>query len=143
MSATTRQLNRLLAIHCCSLPMYMLDAGSWAGTGSKDGELLQAMNNIVVGHKNLSQKIATTIMDLGGVVNSPTFPMEFTDMNFLSLDFMAREALSLQIREIAEIEKIVWNVSANADAKAVAQEALGEAKAHLELLDGILSKQPV
>lgn len=142
MSAVTRQLNRLLAIHCSSLPMYMLDAGSWTSDAPKDGELLRAIDNIVVGHKNLAQKIATTIMDLGGVVNTPTFPMEFTDMNFLSLDFMAREVLTLQIRDLAEIEKIVWNVSSNADAKAVAQEALGEAKAHLELLDGILSKQP-
>lgn len=141
-AAVTRRLNRLLAIHCCSLPMYMLDSGSWASNAPKESELLQAMNNIVVGHKNLSQKIASTIMDLGGVVNTPTFPMEFTDMNFLSLDYMAREALALQIRDLAEIEKIVWDVSSNADAKIVAQEALGEAKAHLELLDGILSKQP-
>jgi hypothetical protein len=143
MSAVTRQLNRLLEIHACSLPMYMLDAGSWASQAPKDSELLQAMNNIVIGNKNLSQKIAATIMDLGGVVSSPTFPMVFTDMNFLSLDYMAREVLALQIRDLAEIEKIVWNVSSNADAKAVAQEALGEAKAHMEALDTILSKQPV
>ncbi|MCE9606226.1 MAG: hypothetical protein K8U03_15125 [Planctomycetia bacterium] len=143
MISTSRRLNRLLAIHCRSLPMYMLDAGSWQSDAPKENEFVQAMHNIVIGQKELSQRIATVIMDLGGVVSPGPFPMEFTDMNFLSLDFMVRETLGLQRRDIGEIEGIVRGVGNEPEAKAIAQEALGAAKAHLETLEALTAKQPV
>lgn len=143
MISTSRRLNRLLAIHCRSLPMYMLDAGSWQSDAPKEHELLRTINNIVVGHRAISERIAAVIMDVGGVVSPGPFPMEFTDMNFLSLDFMVRETQKLQHRDITEIEEIARAVSNVPEAKAIAQEALGEAKAHLEQLQALTAKQPV
>lgn len=123
--------------------MYMLDAGSWQSDAPREHELVRAMHDIVVGQKELSQRIATTIMDLGGTVSPGPFPMEFTDMNFLALDFMAREVLELQRRDIGEIEGVVRSVAGEPEAKAIAQEALGSAKANIETLEGLLAKQPV
>jgi len=143
MISTSRKLNRLLALHCRSLPMYMLDAGSWRSDAAKESDLLQLMNNIVVGHRAISQRIAQTIMDVGGVVSPGPFPMEFTDMNFLSLDYMVREVLELQRRDIGEIENIVRGLSDVPEAKAIAQEALGEARAHLEALQAAVGAAPV
>jgi hypothetical protein len=68
--------------------------------------------------------------------------MEFTDTNFLSLDYMLVEIIELLKRDMDQMRRIVIALGDDADAKALAQEALGAAKAHLEILTALAAKQP-
>lgn len=142
MADVVSHLNRLLAIHYRSLPMYLADAGMWRGSDAHDDELAKALKHLVSDYTATCSRIATAILDRAGAVEHTSYSMEFTDTNFLSLDYMLVEIIELLKRDMDQMRRIVVALGDDADAKALAQEALGAAKAHLEILTALAAKQP-
>lgn len=142
MANVVSQLNRLLAIHYRSLPMYLAEAGMWRSENAYDDELAKALQRLVSDYHGTCSRIAAAILDRGGAVEPSSYSMDFTDTNFLSLDYMLPEMIELHRRDMEDMRRIVLVVGDDADAKALAQEALGAAKAHLEILTALAAKQP-
>jgi hypothetical protein len=136
---TIRALNDLLALEYRSLPMYVTDAMPWTHPG--DAKSTATLASIVSDQKASSQRIAQLILDRGGALDTGEFPMEYTDMHDLSLDFLVKELVSFQKWLIGQIEQIVKTVDSDRDVRELAQETLGSAKAHLEALHE-LTTQP-
>ena len=136
---TLDMLNRLFGIEHRSLPTYLADACPWTHTG--DEKATAALVNIVADRQALAGRIAELIDDRGGRVDTGSFPMEYTDMNLLSLDFLLLELVRCQKRDIADIEQIVTALAADREARDLAEEVLGAARAHLEALEE-LAPQP-
>lgn len=135
---TLSQLNRLLTIEFRSLPMYLHDADPWAS--SADDAAREALTNIIADQMQMSQQIAAYIQDLGEAPTPDEFPMEFTDLHFLSLDYLLNELLRYQQAAVAGLEECVAALSDDRDACSLAEEALGMERAHLEALEQVAAQ---
>ena len=86
-------------------------------------------------------RIGAMIVELQGVIRYGEFPRRFADWHDLSLDFILGKLIVMQQLDIDRIAKCVEWLDDSPRAKAIAQEALGEAKAHLESLEELVGKQ--
>ena len=128
--STVQILNRLVALHGSSLPMYLASAPPHKQLGDEDA--WEAIQLVIEDQKLMIDKIADYVESLDGVPNMGEFPMEFTGLHDLSMDFILQKALDRQKREVALIEQISAELEAGSQARALSQEALGAAKAHVQ-----------
>jgi hypothetical protein len=108
-----------------------------------DDDAARTLRAIVFDQKSAATRVAELIASRHGAIRVNPFPMEFTDKNDLSLEFLAVESLELAHDEVAAIEQIVFALPTDdAAARELAQESLGAAKAHVEDLEDLVEKQP-
>jgi len=131
-------LNRLLAVHCRSLPMYLVDGTQWTNRG--EVRFKTTLDEIVQDQRALSQRIADLITERGGTIEIPPYHIHFTDTHFLAVDHLLKRLYSGGVADLDTIERCLAELSGDPPAKALAQEALGAARAHLEALEE-LSRQ--
>lgn len=125
-------LNHLLAIHYRSLPVYLESAQPWT---RRPGEpAIKVLREIAEHHHHMVERIGELIIENEGVVRYGEIPMRFADWHDLSVDFHVARAIECQHQDIDRIEKCVQWLEGAPRAKALAEEALGEAKGHLESL---------
>jgi len=137
---TIDALNRLLVIHCRSFPRYITDARPWIGPGEeREVEVLQ---HIVADQQAMAQRIAAVILAAGGSPDMGQFPVEFTDAHDLSLDYLMRTAVAYQQADIRSIQVCIDQLTLSPASRALAEEALGQAKGHMQSLTELVS-QPV
>ena len=68
-------LNRLLRIIYRSLPMYLVNTSPW--TSQSDARAEAVLKQLVADAKRYSQKLADTILDRNGVLETGSFPPAF------------------------------------------------------------------
>lgn len=134
---TVQVLNQLLALHANSLPMYIASAPPHRQLG--DERAWEVLGHIVDDQKMMVDKIADLVESLGGTPDTGEFPMEFTAFHDLSMDFLLQKSLKLQKQEVAMMEQLSGQLEPGSPAKALAQESLGAAKAHVQSLEECLS----
>jgi hypothetical protein len=125
-------LNHLLAIHHRSLPVYVSNSRPWARP--QDEPAVQAILEIAAAHRQMVDRIGAMVIELDGTVRFGEFPLRYADWHDLSIEFILARTIELQERDIVRITKCVEWLAAAPRARALAEEALGEAKAHLETL---------
>jgi hypothetical protein len=133
--STNDLLNRLLVLHERSLPLYLSYAG--ADRLEASPKIAAVIRQMVEDQKRTVDRIATLILDNGGLVDRGEFPMNFTGYNDLSVKFLLHKIIERQEKTIAMIEKIADLLATAPYAQAAAREALGEAKGHLENLQEV------
>ncbi len=131
----TGVLGRLLKILCASLPMYLEDARPWSRRG--EGEARTALANLVADRQELALRVAGMIVRQGARPAPGGFPVEFTAVNDLSIDFLLGELVRRQRCDVADLERCVADLAAAPEARALAEEALGNTQGHLEILEGV------
>jgi hypothetical protein len=131
-------LNRLLTIVYRSLPMYLTDASPWIHAG--DEKPLKALRRIVDEQQQLSNRIANHIMEHYGPANPGEFPPAFPDTHDLSLDYLMGKLVICQKRDVEAIERCVAALVSDRRGQALAEEALGSARGHLETLEELASE---
>jgi hypothetical protein len=125
-------LNRLLAIHCKSFPQYMRWSRPHVPAGR--GEELESVEAIAIDQDAMGDRISRMIIDGHALPRSGEFPMEFTDLHDLDVDYCLRLAVKYQEQDVAAIQGLVERLQTAPSAKAIAEEALGMAKGHLDTL---------
>ena len=131
-------LNQLLVIHYRSLPMYLTDATPWTHHG--DEKAVEVLTDIVADNRSTCQKLAQAVQQRGGILVEGEYPTEFTGMNFLSLDYLLSQSIKLQQGDIQTIEAIAERLWNDPPAQALAKEALGAAKGHLQSLQELVGE---
>jgi hypothetical protein len=131
-------LNHLLAIHNRSLPMYFYSARPWARR--QDEATVKTILEIAAANRKLVDRIGSMIIELDGVVRYGEFPLRYADWHDLSVEFYLARAIESQERDIERISKCVQWLADAPRARALAEESLGEAKAHLDTLREIASE---
>jgi hypothetical protein len=126
-------LNRLYAILYRSLPMYLTYAVPWTHRG--DERATEALQRIVEDQQQLANRIAEHILEHYGPIDSGEYPLDFPDTNDLAFDFLIGKLVNCQKRDVAAVERCVSQLMGDHDARALAEEALGSARAHLETLE--------
>ncbi|MAT71115.1 MAG: hypothetical protein CMJ58_16500 [Planctomycetaceae bacterium] len=125
-------LNRLLAILCKSFPQYLRWSRPFVPAGR--GEVMEAIGSIADDQDRLADRVSRMIDEAGYPPRDGEFPMEFTDMHDLGIDFLINAAVAYQEQDVETISKLVDRLQTAPAGKAIAEEALGMAKGHLDTL---------
>lgn len=125
-------LNRLLAIQCRSFPQYLRYARPHVPPGR--GDEVEALEAVALDEDVMAERISRMIVDAGGLPRTGEFPMEFTDLHDLHIDYLVKAAVRYQEQDVAAIQGLVDRLQTAPAAKALAEEALGLAKGHLDSL---------
>lgn len=123
-------LNRIIAIHEGTLPLYLSDAAPWFGADTTARETLSA---IASNQRTTIDRLGQIVLEHGAEVRHGSYPTEFTGYHDLSLDFLREEMIRRQMAEIAQLEAIADAMPESAE-KSAAEEALGAARGNLESL---------
>ena len=129
---TNDLLNRILVLHARSLAMYLGYAKPdqlW-----KNPKAARVLEGMVDDHKRTVDRLAGLILENHGTVDHGEFPMSFTGLHDLSVEYLLNQLIDRQKRFIAVIERLADQLSLAPYAQAAAREAVGEAKGHLENL---------
>jgi hypothetical protein len=125
-------LNRLLVLHERSLPVYLSYAQP-AGL-AEHAKAKAVLDQIVADQRRTIDRLATIVLDSGGTVDYGEFPMSFTSLHDLSLEYLLKLLIERQERFIVACEKLAVMLGTAPYSQAAAREAVGEAKGHLENL---------
>jgi len=131
--STTEVLNRLLVLHVRSLPMYLGYAPP--DQLSRHQRSKAVLDQIVEDHKRTVDRLGTLIMDGGSPVDYGEFPMSFTSLHDLSLEYLLKLLIERQHKFVAACEKLADMLGMAPYAQAAARETVGEAKGHLHNLE--------
>jgi hypothetical protein len=130
--STTEILNRILVLHARSLAMYLGYAPP-AGI-ARLPEAKAVLDQMVADQKRTVDRLATLILESGGTIDQGEFPMSFTSLHDLSLDYLLKLLIERQERTIAACQRLADQLGMAPYAQAAAREIIGEAKGHLENL---------
>lgn len=135
-------LNRLIGNQCCSLVNYLNEARPWTHPGNE--ELVEAARDIVADHEHYSQLLSKEIEERGGILAANRFPMRFLSLNDLALDYLLAGMIENQQRNIETNEQCVAELVEDPRAWSLANELLGNERAHLDVLKEFLPRtEPV
>jgi hypothetical protein len=129
---TNAVVNRLLVLHHRSLPMYLGYAAPWMQRGREAAK--ETLQQIVAAHRQMVDRLGEMILEHGGTIEFGRFPFAYASLHDLSLDYLWSKLVTFQERAVAELQASVEELRLAPLAQALAQEALGEAKGHLESL---------
>jgi hypothetical protein len=136
---TIDALNRLYVLHHRSLPAYLHYAPP-SGL-ARIPESRTVLAQIAADHARESDRLATLVLDHGGTVDPGEFPMWFTGLHDLSVEYLVKQLIERQRKFIAAAEKIADELRLSPLAQAAAREAVGEAKGHLDNLQELAGEQ--
>jgi hypothetical protein len=128
-------LNRLLVIHSRSLPIFLTYAPPW--WKDEDGRVADMLSRVAQDQLRIADRIGKLIVDSGGTAVSCQFPDRFSTLHDLAFDFLLAELIRYQDRTVATIEKFVSQLSRSSMAQTLAQESLGMARAHRDMLGNL------
>lgn len=134
-----KTLSRLLLIQHRSLPMFLAETSPWLPSGAE--KAAETLENITLDQREFTTRLVSLLQDFGGRVEFGSYPIGFTDMHFLSLDFLVGEMIERQHRVIPAVEACAAALDIGSPARLLADEIVGAEKAHLEALDQLV-KQP-
>ena len=126
-------LNRLLILHSRSLPMYLSYAAPWQLKA--DARAAAVLDQVVADQKRTVDRLANLMLESNCTLDQGEFPMSFTGLHDLSMDYLVSLCIDRQKKLIRVIERLADSLSLAPFAQAAAREALGEAKGHLENLE--------
>ncbi len=136
---TIRVLNRLLGCLCRSLPAYLADAKPWSQ--ADDQQLRAAIERLAADQRRYANRVSEAIVELGGRPDPGAFPKGFAAKNDLSLAFLRQEVIDRQEKDVEAIERCVVELDGDAPLHALAEEILGNAKGHWDILKEMASQQ--
>jgi hypothetical protein len=125
-------LNRLLVLHMRSLPMYLSYAPPYQLYNHPKAK--GVLDQIVEDQRGTIDRLATIILDSGGTVDYGEFPMSFTSLHDLSLNYLVKLLIERQEKFIAACERLADALNMAPYAQAATREAVGEAKGHFDNL---------
>jgi hypothetical protein len=131
-SNTIDVLNKLYVLHYRSLPQYLHYAPPHELRQNAKASAVLAQ--IVADQIRTADRLATLVLDAGGLVDPGEFPMSFTALHDLSVDYLVKLLIDRQKKHISACEKLADMLSLAPYAQAAAREAVGEAKGHLDNL---------
>lgn len=130
---TVDGLNRLLAIHYRSLPMYLSNTTPWTRRG--DEKAAETLSRIAADQKGMVDRFSQMVLDADAAPDLGS-GRDFTIMNDLSLSYLLTRVIEHQQQDIVAIQQCVAGLGNDApEAKSLAEAALGMAKRHLESLE--------
>ena len=95
---------------------------------------MEMFDAVVDDQNHIADRISQMLIDADCLPRTGEYPMEFTNTHDLGIDFVIRIAADYQQQDVAAISDIVDQLRTAPAAKAVAEEALGMSRGHLDSL---------
>ena len=132
-------LQQLLALLQRSFPQYLMYSRPYVPAGRAN--IMETFDSIVADQEVLAERVSRMLIDAECPPRSGEFPMEYTDLHDLDIDFLVGSAIAYQHQDIDTLQQLVEQLQQAPAAKSLAEEALGMAKGHLDSLKEL--QQPV
>ena len=137
MSSTIDILNRMLGVYNASLVSYIKYAEPWVAYGQEESMAL--VKDAIEDQERSVKVLGERILELGGIVQPGAYPLTFTSFHDVSLDYLLNVLLVTQQDDIDVIQQCVNSLEVDTRDRAIAEEVLGNAQAHLETFQEIVS----
>lgn len=125
-------LSQLATWHGSTLAAYLLNAVPW--DAAQKPRAFDAIRGIVHDQQNMFSRFSEEIQQRGGAVGRVAFPMAFTSLHDLSMEYLLGRVRQDQKQLAERIAGTIPALRHDPRALALAEESLGEAEAHLEIL---------
>lgn len=135
----TAVLNRLLRVLSRSLPMYLREAKPW--TTEEEQPIQAALGRLAADQQALAGRVAQAILARGGQPEPGPFPTAFASDNDLDLAFILQRVIELGNRDLAVLERCVADLGDVPGLRTLAEEILGNAQGHLDILQDLASPE--
>lgn len=129
---TNAILNSVIVLHQRSLAVYLSDAKPWMGKSGP--EVADTLAAVAEDHRETADRISSFVLENGGNVSAGEFPMSFTSLHDLSVDFLLKKLVQHQREAIQFLQQASARLELAPMAKALVDEALGAAKANYDSL---------
>ena len=131
-------LNQLLHLLCRGLPAYAVEADPWMPPGHEP--LRKALANLADDRRLFTRRAIQAIMDRGGYPDPGNFPLEYTGLNDVSIEYLARESIDFLYLDIEILETLSARLADIRHLHALAEEITGNTKAHAEILVNVVGR---
>jgi hypothetical protein len=139
--AANLALNEILVILHRSLPVYLSHAAPWVAFGNEEAHRVLAR---IVAEKEDHVHRLTELLDARRhTIDRGEFPMDFTSLHDVSLDFLIKQLVRGQRQEMQRIEACERRLAGDREGRPLAAEVLGAAQRHLRWLETLESPEPV
>lgn len=129
---TARVLNRLYRLEEYSLANYLRFAEPW--TTRDRQSVAETIRSIAADQRAFAERIGKLIVARDGTIEPGVFPLRFTALNDLSLDYLIGRVLEDEERIVREVAAILPQLCEDDAAVALARELLAAEQAHLQAL---------
>ena len=130
--STSDILNHISAIHTYSLAAYL----RWTAPyfAPEQQEERDTLDVIIADQERTVDKIGAIIIDMREVVIGGEFPLDYTSYHDLGFDYLLGKLIENETEIIEKVTKCVNALPEDSEFRAVAEEVLGNDKAHLQML---------
>ena len=136
---TNSLLNQLRITHTRSLVAYLQYAGPWIRKNFH--AVRDVLDTMATEMQRIADRAGEMILSDYGELIAGEFPIEFTGLHDLSVDYLLNLIVQEQQEIIVSIEQCVSQLDADPFAQALAEEALGAAKGHLDTLQELVAAE--
>jgi hypothetical protein len=140
-NAANLALNEILVTLHRSLPVYLSHAAPWVAYGNEEAHRVLAR---IVEEKEDHVHRLTELLDARRyTIGRGEFPMDYTSLHDVSLDFLIKQLIRDQRHEVQRIESCERRLAGDREARVLAAEVLETAQRHLRWLETLGSTAPV
>ena len=135
----TDLLNQLLNLLLRGLPAYVAEVNPWAQP--KCQPLCQALANLAADRRLFANRTDQAILDRGAYPDPGPFPLEYTGLNDVSMEYLTNELIDSLHVDIEILREISAQLAAIPELHALTEEILGNTIGHAEILEEVVSEQ--
>lgn len=122
-----------------SLAVYLADAVPWVAFGETSAR--EALDRLIADNRQYVTRLSDLLLARRYAADWGEFPMEFTALHDVGLNYLVKQLIHYQRRDISQIERCAAELAGDAEGQALAQEILSTARRHLENFES-LQKRP-
>jgi hypothetical protein len=126
------ELNHALIRLHRNLLQYAAEVWVWAGTARERQR--QVLDRIVAEQKQEVAALADLLLGRRHNIDLGTYPTEFTDLHYVSLDFLHGQLVGAQTRLLQDLESIRRAVAVDLDATSLLEKIVSAEGSHLQQL---------
>ncbi|MGD0382300.1 MAG: hypothetical protein ABSA77_02185 [Thermoguttaceae bacterium] len=137
--SATDVLHQFLHMLCRGLPAYVVEINPWMQPGH--GPLGKALANLAADRRLFANRTAQALLERGEYPDPGTFPLEYTGLNDVSIEYLTGEIIdSLQL-DIEILPEFSAQLAEIPELHALAEEILGNTIGHAEILEKMMNAE--
>jgi hypothetical protein len=138
-SAATDTLNQLLHLLLRGLPAYVVEVNPWTQPGRQP--LRKALANLAADRRLFANRTNQAILDRGASPDPGPFPLEYTGLNDVSMEYLTNEIIDSLHVDIEILQEFSAQLRDIPELHALSEEILGNTIGHAEILEKVVGGQ--
>jgi hypothetical protein len=134
-------LNEILVILHRALPAYLSHAAPWVAYGNEEAHRVLA--RLVAEKEDHVHRITELLDARRHTIDRGEFPMDYTSLHDVSLDFLIKQLIREQRIDVGRIDACERRLSGDREGRGLAAEVLDAAQRHLRWLETLGSPEPI